>query len=110
MKSFDEIREIDKHEGEFLEERILRKGAGLMFAARSKSAGDKAERHFEQANQYLQQPKKPKDTLEDRVEVLIKALSAHNEGMISLRNQNGAITSLCLTAVLLSEKKPKRKR
>ena len=46
MKSFDEIREIDKHEGEFLEERILRKGAGLMFAARSKSAGDKAERHY----------------------------------------------------------------
>ena len=104
MKTLPELRE------EQLQERFLRKGAGLMFAARSKSHGDKAERHFNQANQYLQQPKKPTDTLENRVETLVDALSALTQGMIEIRNQNGAITSLCLTSVLLSEKKPQKSR
>ena len=102
MKTLPELRE------EQLQERYLKKGVGLMYAARSKSHGDKAERHFARANQYLQQPKKPTDTLEDRVETIVDALSALTEGLIELRNQNGANTALGLTSVLLSERKLKR--
>jgi hypothetical protein len=96
MKTLPELRE------EQLNERFLRKGAGIMFASQSKSHGDKAERHLETAKQHLH--KRPNQSLEERVENIEKSLQSLADGLISMRNQNGAITSLCLTAVLLNEK------
>ena len=108
MKTMKELRteNLNEHfsqKGEgLLQERFLRKGAGIMFASQSKSHGDKAERHLQNAKQHLQT--KPNMSLDERVESITKSMEALTDGLISMRNQNGAITSLCLTAVLLNEK------
>ena len=101
MKTLEEIRGTVTTEPEFLEERILRRGAGLMYARQSKMNGDAATKHFTNASNHLN---RPADSLEDQVTHLTNALKETNQGLIKLRDQNGSMTALTLVGVLLSER------
>ena len=101
MKTFEEIRGTGTAEPEFLEERLLRKGAGLLYARKSKNHGDAAARHFSASTQHLN---RPANTMEDQLQNITNAMKEMNDGFERLRDQNGSITALCLVSVLLSEK------
>lgn len=106
MKTFKES--MEGYDPQYLEERYLRKGAGLVFAAQSKSRGDKAVQHFKSAKSLLNT--NAGATTDERVESLSRAFHEMCDGMIELRHQNGAITALSLSAVLIGEKSRKRSR
>ena len=101
MKTFEEIRGTVTTEPEFLEERFLRKGAGLIYARQSKNHGDAASRHFSASTQHLN---RPANTMEDQLLNITNAMKEMNDGFERLRDQNGSITALSLVSVLLSEK------
>lgn len=101
VKTFQEIRGTGTTEPEFLEERFLRKGAGLIYARQSKNHGDAASRHFSASTQHLN---RPADTMEDQLQNITNALEEMNKGFGKLRDQNGSITALCLVNVLINEK------
>ena len=100
MKTLDEIRGSNA-DPEFLEERVLRKGAGLVYARQSKKHGDDAARHFNAANNHLN---RPADTVEDQLSNLTDAMKEMNSGLMRMRDQNGSLTALCLVSVLLNER------
>ena len=62
-----------------------------------------AARSFKTARERLRMS--PTDTPEDQMKRLSAGLQDLSRGLEDLRNQNGAITSLVLTGVLLSERK-----
>ena len=99
MKTFKQL--ITGEDQQHLQERYLRKGAGLVFAAQSKSRGDKAVQHFKTAQGLINHAGK---TTDDKVEALSRSLDEMCKGLIELRHQNGAMTALSLSAVLLGEK------
>jgi len=101
MKTFDEFRaELNEDQ---IDESYLRKGAGLVFARQSKVYGDRAVKDFKSAQEKFRV--NPNATVEEGMKSLSDGLSDLSRGLENLRNQNGAITSLVLTGVLLSEKK-----
>jgi hypothetical protein len=100
MKTFDEIRQ-DRVDPDLLEEGVLRKGAGLVYARQSKVHGDAASRHFSNATNHLT---RPADALDDQITNIRNAMKELSSGLTRMRDQNGSITSLCLVGVLLSEK------
>lgn len=101
MKTLKEIRGTVTTEPEFLEERLLRKGAGLLYARQSKNHGNTATRHFSASTQHLN---RPANTMEDQLLNITNAMKEMNDGFERLRDMNGSITALCLVSVLLSEK------
>ena len=101
MKTFEEIRGTVTTEPEFLEERLLRIGAGVIYARQSKNHGDAASRHFTAATTHLN---RPADTMEDQLLNITNAMKEMNDGFVRLRDQNGSITALCLVNVLINEK------
>lgn len=100
MKSFDEIRNTNVSN---LNERYLRKGAGIIFANKARSHGMKAEQHFKKANSYLEY-KTTNMEEEEKINNIVLALSELSKGLIEIRHQNGANTSLALTSILVSQK------
>ena len=104
MKTLEEIRGVVATEPEFLEERLLRKGAGLLYARQSKNAGGAAVRYFNASTQHLN---RPANTVEDQLQNITNAMMDMNKGFEKLRDQSGSITALCLVSVLLSEKRKK---
>ena len=102
MKRFEELVLREPTDPEYLEERLLRKGAGLLFAAQSKSRGDRAVQHFKTAQGLLNT--NAGASTDQRVESLSRSFDEMCNGLIELRHQNGAITALSLSAVLLGEK------
>jgi hypothetical protein len=106
MKRFDEIYQSEPNDPEFLEERLLRKGAGVMFASQSRTRGNKAERHFNNAITILTNNGLGSDA--EPLETLGKALVELSMGLVETRHQIGALTSLALIGVVLSERKSKR--
>lgn len=106
MKTYQELKlELEKRD-ELNESRFLRKGVSLVFARNAKKHGDDAVRNFKTAQTKLS--KRPLDTPEERIERLTEGLNDLCEGMISLRKQNGAVTSLTLTSALLNERTDKQ--
>ena len=101
MKTLEEIRGTVTTDPEFLEERLLRKGAGLLYARQSKNHGDAATRHFSASTDHLN---RAADTMEEQLQNITNAMKEMNKGFERLRDQNGSITALCLVSVLLSEK------
>lgn len=95
--------QLDELYEEQLNERLLRKGAGIGFAVQSKAYGDRATRSFRAARGRFRL--NPSASPDENVKTLSAGLSDLCVGLEELRNQNGAITSLVLTGVLLSEKK-----
>ena len=105
MKTLEEIRE-SSHSPEYLEERLLRKGMGVVYASQSKKYGNAATRHFNNATLHLNRPVSNSD---EQINNLSDALKEVVLGLKEMRNQNGSITALGLVAVLLSEKSQKSK-
>ena len=106
MKTYKELKQEIENSKELNESRFLRKGVSLVFARNAKKHGDDAVRHFKTAQTKLS--KRPLDTPEERIERLTECLNDLCEGMISLRKQNGALTGISTSAVLLNERSSKQ--
>ena len=99
MKTFDEIRGTERED--LNESRMLRKGGALLFARSAKKHGDDAHKSFNDAGQKIKG--NPLDTDGERLTSLQDGLVDLCDGLISIRKQNGAITGIMTTAVLLNE-------
>ena len=105
MKSFDEIREDTNPE--YLEERLLRKGSGLFLYTTAKRRGDKSVEHFKNAKQSLNTSAGA--SLENQVRGLSLAMDELTRGLIEQRHQIGAVAALATAALMINEKKTKRR-
>ena len=101
MKTFDEIRGTAESE-DLNESRLLRKGGALLFARSAKKHGDDAHKSFNDAKQKIKG--NPLDTDGERLATLQDGLQDLCDGLISIRKQNGALTGIMTTAVLLNER------
>ena len=101
MKTFDEIRGTAETE-DLNESRLLRKGGALLFARSAKKHGDDAHKSFNDAKQKIKG--NPLDTDGERLASIQYGLMDLCDGLISIRKQNGAITGIMTTAVLLNER------
>ena len=101
MKTFDEIKN-NVETDELNEGRLIRKGTAILFAKNARMHGNQAEIHFKSAKQKLSNT----DTLkpDEKQQLLLEAMGHLCDGMISLRNQNGAITSIVTTSALFGER------
>jgi hypothetical protein len=101
VKTFEEIRGTAETE-DLNESRLLRKGGALLFARSAKKHGDDAHKSFNDAKQKIKG--NPLDTDGERLNSLQNGMMNLCDGLISLRKQNGAITGIMTTAVLLNER------
>ena len=101
MKTLKEIRSPASGSEVLEEGKLLRRGAGALYARQSKVHGDDASRHFSIANSHLT---RSSDSLEEQLENIRKGLQETNKGLQKMRDQNGSITALCLISVLFSER------
>jgi len=91
---------------DFLQEsRLLRKGTALLLARSAKKHGDTAVNHFNTAQRSFS---KKSDTLEDQMVNLLSGMNEMAEGLVNLRQQNGANTGIATVSVLLNEKTDKQ--
>ena len=102
MKTLDEIRHNAEPEEELNEGKFIRRGTALLFAKNARMHGNQAEIHFKSAKQKLSST----DTLkpDEKQQLLLEAMGHLCDGMISLRNQNGAITGIVTTSALFGER------
>jgi len=100
MKTFDEFIQEDQHE--LNESRLLRKGGALLLARSAKKHGDDATRSLSDAKRKIKGSSLDND--EERLKGIQDGLQDLCDGLISMRKQNGAITGIVTTAVLLNER------
>ena len=107
MMSFQDFVEEPDFEDtpEELEEGIVRSGALIAFSGKSKTHGDKAEKHFRDAMTALNTAPAKGDAVEQRLIQLEKAIFALSAGMIEQRKQIGAGIAVDLTGHLLTNKR-----
>ena len=104
IKTFKETTTAGRDD--FLQEsRLLRKGAALILARSAKKHGDTAVNHF---NNALRSFSNKSDTLEDQMVNLLSGMKEMAEGLISLRQQNGANTGIATAATLFNERTDKQ--
>ena len=101
MKTFNDIM---NNKNSSIEEGYRRKGAGLIFASKSRSHGIKAEQHFKKAIGYIDN-KTTNITDEERLNNIMLAISELSKGLIEIRHQNGNITALALTSLTINERR-----
>lgn len=106
MKSFHEIRTKTVEKIKIDEGRIIKRGSALLFARQAQMHGNQAEQHFEIAKQKLTRFETL--TPKEKEKLIIEGLSHICDGMISIRNQNGAITGIVTTSALLGEQGDKK--
>ena len=104
MMSFQEFVEEPDFEAEELEEGVVRSGALIAFSGKSKTHGDKAEKHFRDAITALNTAPSKGDAVEQRLIRLEKAIFALSAGLIEQRKQIGAGVAVNLTGHLLTNK------
>ena len=96
------LREFIDLEDEFLDEnRLVRKGFGLILGRQSKKFGDKSVSHFIQSKQKLSSPSKG---MEERLDNLEEGLIEFSNGMINLRKQIGSLVSMVNLSILMNER------
>ena len=100
MKTFDEFIQDNQHD--LNESRLLRKGGALLLARSAKKHGDDATRSLSDAKRKIKGSSL--DTNEERLKGIQDGLQDLCDGLISMRKQNGAITGIVTTAVLLNER------
>ena len=103
MKTLNEIRHNVEPELELNEGKFIRRGTAILFAKNARMHGNQAEQFFKAAKQKLSNTD-PTLSPEDKQKLLSEGLSHICDGMISLRNQNGAITSIVTTSALFGER------
>ena len=106
MMSFQDFVEEPDFEDtpEELEEGIVRTGALVAFSGKSKTHGDKAEKHFRDAITALNTAPAKGDAVEQRLLRIEKAIFALSAGLIEQRKQIGAGVAVNLTGHLLTNK------
>ena len=104
MMSFQEFVEEPDFEAEELEEGVVRSGALIAFSGKSKTHGDKAEKHFRDAITALNTAPSKGDAVEQRLLRIEKAIFALSAGLIEQRKQIGAGIAVNLTGHLLTNK------
>jgi len=87
------------------ENRLMRKGVTLILSRSAKKYGDTAVNHFNTAQRSFS---KKSDTLEDQMVNLLSGMKEMAEGLISLRQQNGANTGIATAATLFNERTDKQ--
>ena len=100
MKTFDEF--ICSDYQDLNESRLLRKGGALLLARSAKKHGDDATRSLNDAKWKIKGSSLDSD--EKRLKGMQDGLQDLCDGLISMRKQNGAITGIVTTAVLLNER------
>ena len=100
MKTFDEF--ICSDYQDLNESRLLRKGGALLLARSAKKHGDDATRSLNDAK--WKTKGSPLDNDNERLKSLQEGLQDLCDGLISMRKQNGAITGIVTTAVMLNER------
>ena len=100
MKTFDEF--IQKESHELNESRLLRKGGALLLARSAKKHADDATRSLTDAIRKIKGSSLDND--EERLKRIQDGLQDLCDGLVSMRKQNGAITGIVTTAVLLNER------
>lgn len=99
-KTFSEIQD------ELNENRLLRKGVATVFAAKSRSEGNKVERHLASAKNALRH--RPNDNTEEQMKRLQEGLIEMCDANIALRRQLGAVTAIVLSGQLINERTNKQ--
>jgi len=100
------LKEFIESENELLDEnRLVRKGLGLVLGRQSKIHGDKSVQNFKNSQRLLSNPSKD---MEKRMDNLEKGLIEYSEGMINLRKQIGSLVSMVNLSILLSERTDKQ--
>jgi hypothetical protein len=100
MKTFDEF--ICSDYQDLNESRLLRKGGALLLARSAKKHGDDATRSLSDAKRKIKGS--PLDSDEERLKGIQDGLQDLCDGLVSMRKQNGAITAIVTTAVMLNER------
>ena len=105
MKSFDEFRE-QLTDSDLQESRLLRKGIGIAFSAKSKTYGNKSVQSFKTSQNELKRPTPPKDQtdLNIRMTKLENGLVEMNEGLINMRYQLGSLVAMVNVIILMNER------
>jgi hypothetical protein len=85
---------------------LLRKGGVLLLARSAKRHGDDASRSLKDAKRKIKGS--PLDSDNERLKSLQEGLQDLCDGLISIRKQNGAITGIVTTAVLINERTDKQ--
>ena len=100
MKTSDEF--IQEESYELNESRLLSKGGALLLARSAKKNGDDATKSLNDAKRKIKGSSLDSD--EERLKGIQDGLQDLCDGLISMRKQNGAITGIVTTAVLLNER------
>ena len=100
MKTFDKF--ICSDQPDLNESRLLRKGGALLLARSAKKHGDDATRSLSDAKRKIKGS--PLDSDEERLKGIQDGLQDLCDGLVSMRKQNGAITAIVTTAVMLNER------
>ena len=100
MKTFDEF--IQEESYELNESRLLGKGGALLLARSAKKHGDDATRSLNDAKRKIKGSSLHSD--EERLKGIQDGLQDLCDGLISMRKQNGAITGIVTTGLLLNER------
>jgi hypothetical protein len=87
--------------------RILRGGAALALAAKSKKEGDALVRHAKEGQSILKRDRKDMP-VEERISLLNDALDKLLDAQIASRNQLGNLVGISLTSALISERSEKQ--
>ena len=100
MKTFDEF--ICSDYQDLNESRLLRKGGALLLARSAKKHGDDATRSLSDAKRKIKGSTLDSD--KERLRGIQDGLQDLCDGLVSMRKQNGAITAIVTTAVMLNER------
>lgn len=100
MKTFDQF--IQEEFYDLNESRLLRKGGAILLARSAKKHGDDATRLLNDAKRKIKGSSLDSD--EERLKGIQDGLQDLCDGLISMRKQNGAITGIVTSAVLLNER------
>ena len=85
---------------DYLEERVVRQTAVATYATQGKRHGDKAIRHYSDAKRAFV-GYSTKETLDDKLDSLAKAVIAMNDGLIETRNQIGSVSAQITASSIL---------
>lgn len=91
---------------ELNELRILRGASAIVFATKSKSAGDKVVQSANRGKEVLKRFK-PDQTTDQRIEILNESLGHMFDALIENRKQIGNLVGVALSSALISERSNK---
>jgi len=100
MMTFAEYNQTDSKD--LQESDLLRKGGALVYARTAKKHGDDAEKFFSSAKRKIANASQ--ESVDDRLDAIQGGLLDMCDGLISMREQNGAITGIVTIATISTER------